>query len=170
MNTMPVVGYEGVYEVSDNGKVFRVASGKRCVAGKEIKPSLNSSGYQIVSLCINNSVRTVKVHKIVIDAFLPNIKNYNQVNHKDGNKQNNCVSNLEWCSSSENNAHAHKIGLNKSLLLPKRSVIGTHLMTGQRIEFHSIGEARRHGFHDSSISACCKGIRNKHGGYKWCYS
>ena len=170
MNTMPVVGYERIYEVSDSGKVFRVEAGKGCVAGKEIRPALKSTGYLVVSLCANNQVKIFSVHRLVAEVFLPNPKKHNQVNHKDGNKQNNCASNLEWCSCSENNAHAHKNGLNKSLLLPSRNVVGTHIITGQRIEFHSIGEARRYGFHDSSISACCKGIRNKHGGYKWCYA
>lgn len=170
MNTMPVVGYEGFYEVSDSGKIFRVASGKGCIAGKEIKPSSNSAGYPVVSLCKNNKPRIFKVHRIVANAFLSNPQNYEGINHKDGNKQNNSVLNLEWCSCSKNNAHAHRIGLNQSMLLPKRAIIGTHIETGKMIEYYSIGEARRNGFHDSSISACCKGIRNKHMGYKWSYA
>ena len=170
MNTMPVVGYEGFYEVSDNGRIFRVASGKGCIAGKEIKQIPNFSGYLVVSLCKGNKPRSFKVHQIVARAFLSNQQKYYQVNHKDGNKKNNCAENLEWCSCGENNSHAHKIGLNKSLLFPKRCIVGTHIITGEIIEFHSIGEAKRHGFHDSSISACCNGKRNKHRGYKWSYA
>lgn len=171
MNVKPVVGFEGIYEVSDCGRIFRVANGQGCIKGKELISCLNSTGYLHVSLCKNGKATSHKVHNLVATAFIARIDDYKQINHKDGNKTNNHVDNLEWCNSSHNNAHAHQTGLNKTLGdKTMREVIGTHLVTRDIVRFHSIGEARRNGFHDSSISACCKGNRRHHAGYRWQYA
>lgn len=171
VNVKPVVGFEGIYEVSDCGSLFRVARGQGCVQWKRLKPCANSQGYFNVSLCKNGKAKSYKVHAIVAAAFIPNINGYREINHIDGNKFNNHVNNLEWCDSSHNNAHAHRTGLNKvNGDKAMREVIGTHLVTGDIVRFHSIGEARRNGFHDSTISACCKGKRPNHSGYQWQYA
>ena len=94
--------YEGYYEVSNLGK-----------KGKLIKPSLINSGYYIVSLCKNKHYRKYLVHRLVAEAFLGHSILETQVNHKDENKLNNNLSNLEWCTPSYNlkfNDRSAKIG------------------------------------------------------------
>lgn len=88
----------GKYEVSNYGKVRN----KR--TGKIIKPELNHHGYEKVWLNIDNARSDLKrrVNRLVAQAFIPNPENLPQVNHIDGNKLNNCVENLEWCTGEEN--------------------------------------------------------------------
>lgn len=102
-----VIGYEGYYQISNLGNV------KGLKRNKIKSPTLNSWGYQVVSLTKpNTKLKNVLVHRLVAMAFINNLENKEQVNHIDGNKTNNCVYNLEWCNQSENMQHAFKLGLN----------------------------------------------------------
>lgn len=103
-----IVGYEGLYQVSNLGNVKRLKGykgrGKGYIVEEHlIKPSINSNGYQNVVLCKNGKTKTFTMHRLVAIAFLYNSDNLPQVNHKDENKLNNCVDNLEWCDSKYNN-------------------------------------------------------------------
>lgn len=108
------------YEVSNMG---RVRSKERLVLGKWgnkahrssvlLRPGISKTGYSRVSLVEDNVRKNVSVHRLVAKAFLPIVEKFkDQVNHKDGNKLNNTVDNLEWCTISENNVHARITGLN----------------------------------------------------------
>ena len=112
-----IPGYEGLYQVSDMGRVKSCAKYLPSKAGsfrfnKELilNPNL-SQRYFKVSLCKNNIRRTANIHRIVIEAFIPNPSNKSTVNHIDGNKLNNCLSNLEWATTKENVHHAINAGL-----------------------------------------------------------
>lgn len=101
----PVVGYEGLYEVSSYGRVRsldRYDSRNRFRKGRILKLSDNGRGYLIVGLHSNNKVKNFLVHRLVAEAFLPNPENLTEVNHKDEDKSNNCVDNLEWCNRNYN--------------------------------------------------------------------
>ena len=103
-----IVGYEGLYQVSNLGNVKRLKGykgrGKGYVVEEHlIQPSINSRGYQNVILCKNGKTKTFTMHRLVAIAFLDNSEKLPQVNHKDENKLNNCVDNLEWCDSKYNN-------------------------------------------------------------------
>lgn len=103
-----IVGYEGLYQVSNLGNVKRLKGykgrGKGYIVEEHlIQPSINSRGYQNVVLCKNGKTKTFSMHRLVAIAFLDNSDNLPQVNHKDENKLNNCVDNLEWCDSKYNN-------------------------------------------------------------------
>lgn len=105
----PVPGYEDYYEVSTLGRIRRI---KGRSAGKILKGSLNASGgYLIVSLYVNKRYKYLLVHRVVAITFLPNPDNKPQVNHIDGNKLNNALTNLEWATQEENMQHAWKNGL-----------------------------------------------------------
>lgn len=118
-----IKGYEGIYEVSNQGKVRSLnrmnpcnAGEKRrsflqCLTGVTLKPTLCSSGYLGVSLKRGSKNKTATIHSLVAKAFIPNPENFPQVNHIDGNKLNNVVVNLEWCSHSQNMKHAADNGL-----------------------------------------------------------
>ena len=104
-----VVGFEGIYKVSSLGNVARVRNGslrqlKKCPAGGK-----HNCDYLYVSLTHREKVRFSSVHRLVAEAFIPNPEGLPQVNHKDEDKFNNCVGNLEWCTASYNNRYGTKI-------------------------------------------------------------
>lgn len=101
-----IPGYEGLYQVSNEGNVRSIRFNKI----RNMKAWLNQ-GYPTVELCVNNQRYTVGVHRLVALAFIPNPENKPQVNHKDRNKANDDVSNLEWVTGSENVADAYKKGV-----------------------------------------------------------
>ena len=105
----PVLGYEGRYSVDDTGVIYTAR--RRGTSGGILPQRLNSSGYYRVDLQDGNKKRSVFVHRIVAEAFIAMEPGRDFVNHKDGNKLNNHVDNLEWCTRSENINHAYKNGL-----------------------------------------------------------
>lgn len=102
-----IVGYEGLYAVTTEGLVW--AYPNRLHKGKFLKPSLKK-GYEFVCLCKGSSTKQFVVHRLVASAYLPNLFDLPQVNHKDSNKLNNHVSNLEWCDASYNKKHSWDSG------------------------------------------------------------
>jgi len=113
-------GYEGIYQVSNLGEVRglnRKDSLGRDVRSKILKSSYDRDGYQVISLRKDNKKSTLKIHRLVADAFIPNPHAYPQVNHKDENKENNYVSNLEWC----NNLYNSNWGTRNSRIVSKIS-------------------------------------------------
>ena len=91
----PIVGFEGLYEVSNTGQV-------RNCRGKLLRPGLNHNGYLKCVLCKKGKTKTIYIHRLVAQAFLLNPDNLPQVNHKDEDKTNNSVDNLEWCGAKYN--------------------------------------------------------------------
>lgn len=114
---LPIVGYEGIYEISNFGRVKSLQrtvehhgakSGLYNKAEKILSPQKHSTkgGYYEVCLWRENKSKNFKLHRLVATAFIPNPENKPEVNHKDGDKSNNCVNNLEWVTSKENITHA----------------------------------------------------------------
>ena len=94
-------GYEGKYQVSNLGRVWSIGS------QKYLKGSTDKDGYMCVYLTAKNGKTKIeKIHRLVALVFLDNPNNYPQVNHKDENKQNNCVDNLEWCDTKYNTTYS----------------------------------------------------------------
>ena len=121
-------------------------------------------GYQTVTLCKNSKLKSHHIHRLVAEAFLDNPKNLPQVNHKDENKLNNCVDNLEWCTPSYNNNYGERN--NKMAAKLSKPVIC--IETG--ITYSGIHEAARQtGMDYRNIHACCSGRYKTTGGYHWEY-
>lgn len=99
----PVLGWEGIYEVSDMGRVKRVLATMRGAAGRCLNPITNPDGYFIVHLCNGPRKKTGWVHRLVLDAFVG--PRELEVNHKNGNKKDNWLENLEWVTRSQNCWH-----------------------------------------------------------------
>lgn len=109
----PIRNYEGLYEISNTGIVKSMPKviGRRMKEETFLKSRISTYGYLMVTLCKNGKSFNASVHRLIAEAFIPNPDNLPCVNHKDGNKLNNAVENLEWCTYKENNIHAYKTGL-----------------------------------------------------------
>lgn len=101
-----IIGYKNKYQISNFGNV------KSLITNKILKPGFDSK-YLYVSLCDKGKCKLFRIHRLLAIHFIPNPYKKLQVNHKDGNKINNNLTNLEWCTNSENRAHAALIGLMK---------------------------------------------------------
>lgn len=109
-----VIGYEGIYQVSNLGNVKRISKfrgvNKAYLNDYCLKPLDNGKGYLRIKLTINNKSKRVMLHRIIAEAFIENPNNYPVINHIDGNKKNNQIKNLEWCTQKYNCQHSVKIG------------------------------------------------------------
>ena len=106
-----IKNYEGLYRVNAIGEIYSVRFNR--VLKQFYRGSRSDNKYLVVDLNKDGTRKTTSVHRIVAETFIPNPRNLPCVNHKDGNKDNNCVENLEWCTYSENNFHACRMGLKK---------------------------------------------------------
>lgn len=100
-----VVGYEGIYQVSSLGRVMRTSC--RGVAKQRILCTIYHSRYMVVTLYKNGKGKQMLVHRLVAQAFIPNPDKLSQVNHKNGNRKDNRVENLEWVTAEENIMHSY---------------------------------------------------------------
>lgn len=111
-----IPGYEGKYSVTQDGRVYshsRIDSrGHRC-SGRFLNPSPDNKGYLRVTLRSDGHQKTLKVHRLVAQSFIPNPYCKPEVNHINGDKSDNCIKNLEWNTSSENANHAFRTGLKR---------------------------------------------------------
>ncbi|NJR45964.1 MAG: hypothetical protein HC775_09305 [Hyellaceae cyanobacterium CSU_1_1] len=117
-----ISNYEGYYQVSNYGnvrsldRVIKEKTGKtQTLKGRILKPRINPGGYYHVGLGKNGTRATFAIHQLVARAFIPNPNNKKTVNHINGNKLSNSVSNLEWSTYSENLEHAYKTGLRRAV-------------------------------------------------------
>lgn len=170
-----VVGYEGLYEVSNFGKV---KSAKRCGSKGEILATSMSSGYYRVNLS-NGKCKKFLVHRLVAKSFLENPNGLPQINHKDLCKTNNILSNLEWCSRSENMRHRHNLRpINHSRYWEGKTGEKYHLSkpvlqldkNGNELKKWPSITLAQNELGLKHISCVCLGKRNMSGGYLWKYA
>ena len=162
----PIKGYEGLYEVSNFG---RIKSLKRNIILKSYK---DGRGYLCVRLYKYNSSIQYKVHRLVAEVFIDNPNNYKEVNHKDENKTNNRVENLEWCDRKYNcNYGTRNERMSKSKINGKRSkIVIQYNLDGTFVrEWPSAMECERNGYNNICISLCCLGKLKTHRGFIWEY-
>lgn len=168
--------HEGYYMVSNLGRVKTLDRWRNCPLNKKIKylrkgkilkQMKDKSGYLLVSLYKNKKARRWLVHRLVAETFIPNSENKPQVNHKDGNKQNNNVENLEWCTPQENTIHAFNNKLNRHVRKVKQyDLDGNYIKTWERI----LDIEKELGYAHQHICRCCQHKLKKTHGYIWRYS
>lgn len=165
-----VKGFEGAYEISNIGNlrsIDRVSFGKKYF-GKMINNAQERCGYLVNILSYEGKRKTVRRHRLVAEAFIPNPDEKPEVNHINGNKTDNRVENLEWATHRENTAHAWLTGLTKipPAEKPKKVI---QFYEGQQIaEYMSIDIAANiNGISAADICKCCKGKRKNAGRYIW---
>ena len=161
-----IAGYEGLYEISDMGRVKSLWYGKE----KILKPGKNTHGYLFVCLSKDGQKKVSLVHRLVAESFIQNPNNLETINHKDEVKTNNTVTNLEWMSRKDNNNYGtHNKRMAEAL---SKQVQMFDKKTGELLAtFPSLMEAERvTGIDKSNISKCCNGKYKSAGGYIWRYA
>ena len=156
-----IQGYNN-YLISNFGYVISTKGHKKILKSRKDK-----DGYLVLELSKNNKQKTFKIHRLVALHFLekPIDKKYNQVNHKDENKQNNRVDNLEWTTSKLNNNYGTR---NERLRQSKtHKIVQMDLNENILKIWNSAKELSKHGFDLSNIYRCCEGKRKTHKGYKF---
>lgn len=176
------VSINEIYEVSNYGNVRSKDRMVSChkvhlrkVSGKILSGTVAATGY--LQFGING--KSVLAHRLVAEAFIPKIDGNEHVNHKDGNKLNNHVDNLEWCCPAENNKHAFAVLGRRPTALGKfgkdhptsKAVIATNVATGETEYFEcGLDAVRKYGFDSASIYRCCIGEYKTHKGHEWRYA
>ena len=181
-----IEGYEGLYQISSYGRVKSLEHktlqkniyGKGGIGyskhkEKILKGWVQNTGYLTVAL----KNKKYSVHRLVANAFIPNINNYPIINHKDGNKLNNKVENLEWCTYKHNNSEAIRLGLNKlkynsyeNRIRAKK--INQYDLNNNFIKSYecSTDAQKELKINSRNIRNVCKGKRKTAGGYIWRYA
>jgi hypothetical protein len=160
----PVVGYEGLYEVSSEGNVRNVKT------GKILKPKNNRRGYLFVGLHKNGAVKNRYIHRLVAQAFIPNPNKLPEVNHKDEIKANNNLDNLEWVSHRDNSNYGKRNErISKSMSKP---IVQIDLSTGLIIKTYpsTTIATRVTGINYDTISRAARGIYKSAGRFGWRYT
>lgn len=161
-----IEGYEGLYQVSNLGRVKSLKFGKE----KILKPVKNTFGYLQVILCKENIQKHLYVHRLVAQAFIPNPLNLPEINHKTEDKQLNYVWCLEYCDRKYNNNYGthNERSANSRINHPAKS--RKVICVETNIIYPSSMEAQRQtGISQSNIISCCKGKYKSAGGYHWKY-
>ena len=170
-----VLGYEGLYKVSDRGNVRSLDRinhiGSR-YSGRILKPRYDRGGYLRVGLCKDGKMKTKFIHRLVLEAFIPNLEKLPEVNHKDENPSNNKLSNLEWCTREHNINHGTRN--ERVAQAQSKKVRAVNVETGEVVKFNSTREAGRKGYTQGHVAAACRGDYSKGGGnlykgHKWYY-
>lgn len=182
----PIEGYEGLYEVSNMGRIKSLKFDKE----KILSQCRIKNGYLYVALCKNGKMKTYKVHRLVAQAFLENPSNLPCVNHIDENKVNNYVDNLEWCSYKYNSNHGtcqkRRVDSTDYKAFQERRVanidwksvaeklsrqVYQYSLDGTLVGiWDSTAECGRQGFDQGHVSQCCNGNRKQHKGFLWSYT
>jgi len=181
-----IFGYEGLYQVSNLGRVRSLPRNGTVNDIKILKPKKENNGYLRIGLCKNGEQKLYSIHRLVASAFIPNDDLFKtDINHKDENKENNNVENLEWCDAYYNNNYGNRItkaniknrqngcfdkfgkwvinNLSKSVL--QYDLNGNFIQTWKSLmDIH-----RTLGFSYSHISQCCNGKRKTANGFIWKY-
>ena len=154
-----IVGYEGLYAITPEGEVW---SYRR---KKFLKPVANRVGYFYVNLCINGNHTSYAIHRLVAEAYIPNPYNLPQINHRDENKANNCLQNLEWCDTKYNINYGTR---NEKASNSRKIPILQYDLDGNFIREWSsatdVGQEVR-----ANIVKCLKGRYKTSHGYIWKY-
>ena len=159
-----IKGYEGLYQVSNLGRVKRIV-GKGCKQERFLKPSKNNGGYLKVSLSKNGEIKKPYLHRLVMETYCPveDMENL-QVNHKSEIKTDNSLNNLEWCDAKYNANYGTR---NERVAAAKSKAV--RCLDDKKL-YPSMKEAERQtGINYHGISNCCQGKQKTAGGKHWCF-
>lgn len=168
----------GLYQVSNLGRVKHLeftrpnalTGGVSVIKEKILSPTITHNGYYLVRLYKNKKYKAYTIHRLVAEAFIPNPLNLPQVNHKDENKVNNCVDNLEWCDRDYNVNYGTGIKRRSKTQTNRKDLSKSIKCIETGVIYPSIKEASRQtNINNMTIGQCCLGKQNTAGGYHWQY-
>ena len=176
-----IKGYEGIYQISSWGRVrsldhvfyqkhYSGIMAKHEIKGKIMKLHKRLNGYMCIGLTNKEGKnKTYSIHRLVGIHFLEKPEGKDCINHLDSNPSNNHVSNLEWCTQSENIFYAYRYG---NMIPPHQRKVGQYDLNGNLIKvwISQTEAARQLGIHQSNIYKVCSGKRETAGGFKWQYT
>ena len=149
-----IKGYEGLYAATEDGRIFSYKSNKFLKLGKR------KDDYLQVNLYKDGKQKKYLVHRLIASTYLDNPENLSQVNHKDEDKSNNSVQNLEYCDAKYNNSYGTRLEkIRKKILCVETNEVFESITEAAKAKNTNLG----------SISHCCKGQRNTAGSYHWKY-
>lgn len=170
-----IAGYEGLYQISNIGRVCSLNKGDSIGTGnykrkcKILKNGTNTQGYEIVVLSKKGKRKTITVHRLVAEAFIPNPNRFPCINHKDESRNNNTVENLEWCTHKYNSNYG--TSQDRKVKAIAKPIIQKDLHGNIIQMFPSSREVERvKGYKHQNIISCCKGIYESAYGYTWEYN
>ena len=170
-----IVGYEDTHQVSNLGRVrvkervINTSTGKRKYKSKLLSIQTSVEGYKFVILIVNNNRKTAYIHRLIAEAFIPNPDNLPCVNHRDEDKSNNSIENLEWCTVAYNNTYGtrlERVSKTRSKSIIQYSLDGTFI----RIWDSTREAAKFIGCCRENINRCLIGVTNTAYGFKWKYN
>lgn len=177
-----IEGYEGLYQVSNLGRVkslarittFKNRDSVRYETEKILTLAKHHKGYLKAQLRKEDVLKGYFIHRLVALAFIPNPENKSTVNHKDGDKSNNTVDNLEWMTNQENMKHAYDTGIrnNDKVSEMKWKPVAQYTKDGELLRtYKSVKEALEEnpGFHQSGVARCARGQQKTAHGFGWRY-
>ena len=165
---LDIKGYDGKYQVSNLGRVKSLNYNKT-KKEKLLKPKINNTKYPYVILCKDRVKKTLKIHRLVAETFIPNPNNYPCVNHIDENKFNNTSNNLEWCTIKYNNNYGKR---KENISLKNSKKIYQFDLQGKFIK-EWVGATqveKKLGIKHQNISNCCAKKNKSAGGFIWSYT
>lgn len=153
----PVKGYEGIYLISNEGEVYSYYTNKK------LKPLLNTNGYLLVCLYKKGVAKKFLIHRLVAEAFIPKQTGKEYVNHKDENKKNNNVQNLEWCTMEYNTNYGTRNERSS------KKIISIDLISGIIREYESVVSTKQYGLDPSTVIKVIKNKRKFHKNKRFIY-
>ena len=167
-----IKNYEGLYEISNLGDV-KSLNYNNTKKEKKLCKKKDKSGYLYVVLCKQGKQKSFKIHTLVANAFIENPYNNIYVHHKDEDKTNNCVDNLQWVNHKDNcNYGTRNKRISEKLINRKdeSKLVYQYSKDGVLISvFNSTKECQRNGYNQGHVASCCRGERKLHKGYIWSY-
>ena len=154
-----IKGYEGIYGITSCGKVWSYKK------KKFLTPKDSGNGYLMVQLYKDGKRKNYKIHRLAAEAYIPNPNNLPQINHRDENKTNNCLQNLEWCDAKYNNNYGNRI---ERMVSSNKKPILQYTLNGEFVrEYPSASDVGKEV--STHICNCLKGRKKSAYGYKWFY-